>query len=389
MRIPLIAISLLAFCRFSWAENIGTLFVQDYQALPGQICEVQILADANLKSMSAVQFRLHFGSRVPESAPPLQPLPADPKNPQNPEAKITLGPIVPAGVLYAARAGQNEVEVGIVVLAPEGRNTFDGPGVLASIPLKVPPEAPPGTVYRLDIELIVLNDGNGKPITVSLQGGALGVVSPHRLYIDGGSPKLPDRETWLSISYESDTDTKLSAAVIGISVVPDNPAFPLPQLIGAVAGQAASGSSVTLVLVSPSTAIVRIEGKGQLIGEGTIAYVRIRTPSEVVRRASYRLSLNQVRLYDPYGAELIPTLLPGSLRVALPTGDVNADGRVDIIDVGLCLRYALGLLVPSQTLLQRADIEPKRAENIYGDGVVNISDVLRMLRIALGFDERY
>ncbi|MGC8835108.1 MAG: hypothetical protein ACP5R4_13765, partial [Armatimonadota bacterium] len=138
MRVPLVVISLLAFCRLSCAEEIGTLFVQDYQVLPGQICNVQISADAKLKSMSAVQFRLHFGSRVPESAPPLQPLLVSPGSPQNPEAQFTLGPIVPANVLSAARAGQNEVEVGIVVLAPPGRNTFDGPGVLVSIPLKVP-----------------------------------------------------------------------------------------------------------------------------------------------------------------------------------------------------------------------------------------------------------
>ncbi|MGC8834766.1 MAG: dockerin type I repeat-containing protein, partial [Armatimonadota bacterium] len=252
-------------------------------------------------------------------------------------------------------------------------------------------ETPPGTVYRLDIELIVLNDGNGNSIKdkVTLQGGALGVVSPHRLYIDGGSPKLPDRETWISISYESDTDAKLSAAVIGISVVPENPTLPLPQFIGAIAGQAAPNSGVAFVQVSPSSAIVRIESRGQPIEEGAVAHVRIRTPSDIVRRASYRLSLSQVRLYDSRGAELIPTLLPGLLRVALLTGDVNADGRVDIMDAGLCLRYALGLLTPSQTLFQRADIEPKRAENLYGDGVVNISDVLRMLRIALGFDEGY
>jgi len=56
-------------------------------------------------------------------------------------------------------------------------------------------------------------------------------------------------------------------------------------------------------------------------------------------------------------------------------GDINSDGVIDITDVILCLRQAVGLNPPEPTL---ADIN--------GDGEVNISDVILILRIAVGLD---
>jgi len=56
-------------------------------------------------------------------------------------------------------------------------------------------------------------------------------------------------------------------------------------------------------------------------------------------------------------------------------GDINGDGEVDISDVILCLRQAVGLDPPQPDL---ADIN--------GDGEVDISDVILILRIAVGLD---
>jgi len=56
-------------------------------------------------------------------------------------------------------------------------------------------------------------------------------------------------------------------------------------------------------------------------------------------------------------------------------GDINGDGEVDISDVILCLRQAVGLNPPEPSL---ADIN--------GDGEVDISDVILILRIAVGLD---
>lgn len=54
-------------------------------------------------------------------------------------------------------------------------------------------------------------------------------------------------------------------------------------------------------------------------------------------------------------------------------GDINSDGTVDISDVILCLRMAIGLNQPDHS---KADINK--------DGVIDISDVILVLRIAIG-----
>jgi hypothetical protein len=55
-----------------------------------------------------------------------------------------------------------------------------------------------------------------------------------------------------------------------------------------------------------------------------------------------------------------------------PKGDVNGDGRVNIVDVILCLRMALGLEPPD---LARADMN--------ADNFIDIRDVLQVLIIML------
>ena len=63
---------------------------------------------------------------------------------------------------------------------------------------------------------------------------------------------------------------------------------------------------------------------------------------------------------------------PGTFTVGMP-GDINGDGTVDISDVILCLRQAVGLDTPNPSV---ADMN--------GDGTVDISDVILILRKAVG-----
>ena len=64
-----------------------------------------------------------------------------------------------------------------------------------------------------------------------------------------------------------------------------------------------------------------------------------------------------------------------SISDNIQKGDLNGDGEVDISDVILCLRQAVGLDPPQPDL---ADINE--------DGEVDISDVILILRIAVGLD---
>jgi hypothetical protein len=68
---------------------------------------------------------------------------------------------------------------------------------------------------------------------------------------------------------------------------------------------------------------------------------------------------------------------------ALPgNGDVNTDGNVDLADVILARRFALGLAVPTAAQKAAADVAPPGE----ADGVIDAADVLRILRKALGIE---
>ena len=71
------------------------------------------------------------------------------------------------------------------------------------------------------------------------------------------------------------------------------------------------------------------------------------------------------------------------------TGDVaplgNRDGKVDVGDALVALRFALGLEIPTQEDIQHGDVAPLDATNQPNpDGVINVGDALVILRKALG-----
>ncbi|HOQ82472.1 MAG TPA: dockerin type I repeat-containing protein, partial [bacterium] len=59
----------------------------------------------------------------------------------------------------------------------------------------------------------------------------------------------------------------------------------------------------------------------------------------------------------------------------LNIGDINKDGIIDISDVILCLRQAIGL--------DNIDFD---SADMNGDGEVDITDVILILRKAIGLD---
>ena len=390
LRLPaaVILLSLVLPCR-AMAANV--ISVASVTARPGDEVRLQVALSSGLKRIGAVQLRLGFSERTPSSAPPLAPLPADPSGRMYGEAKIELGPIVPANVLSAARAGADEVEIGIVLLAPAGAPGIDGPGVLVSVPVRVPTSAPVGAVYKLALDVAILNDTNVQPISADVRAGTLTVVSPHRLSVDGGDPRQPGRDVWVPVSFSSDTGAAVSSAVFGFSVIPSGgKTLPDVEILGVVLDPALAGGMAYLMRLNKSSAIVSVRAPSPVVSRGTLAHIRIRIPEGIPEGEAYQLVLDHPRVYAPSGEELPISVQNGTLKIALRLADLNNDGRADIMDVGLCLRYALGLLTPpSQTVFARADIEPKRGPGQYGDGIINVSDVLRMLRIVLGFDIGY
>ena len=69
-------------------------------------------------------------------------------------------------------------------------------------------------------------------------------------------------------------------------------------------------------------------------------------------------------------------------------GDLNNDGEVNIFDVILCLRMALGLdvTIEGKTYSSPYPEWLKDRADMNADGEVNIFDVILVLRKALGLD---
>jgi len=84
---------------------------------------------------------------------------------------------------------------------------------------------------------------------------------------------------------------------------------------------------------------------------------------------------------------LLVLLLPTGCQAAqMAYGDVNGDGSLDIKDVGWALRAALKLVDLSPEAYHAADVAPLRSPYSFGDGTVDVSDVMRILRRMLGLE---
>ena len=82
------------------------------------------------------------------------------------------------------------------------------------------------------------------------------------------------------------------------------------------------------------------------------------------------------------------TLVAQYLPTSAPTlrGDLNKNGRIDIGDSLLALKFAVGALVPTAEQVALADVAPKRADGTSGDGRLGLNDVIRLLRRAVGLE---
>lgn len=65
------------------------------------------------------------------------------------------------------------------------------------------------------------------------------------------------------------------------------------------------------------------------------------------------------------------------------TGDINSDGNVDVIDVLLATRIAIGDLIPTPNQVLRGDVAPQISGLPVPDGVINTGDIVIIQGIAL------
>lgn len=173
MRRFLLPLVLLALAVSPAVAQKGVLSVGDITAAPGDVVSVDVVMDANLKNIAGVQFTLEFRESTPPGAPALVGV-ENPSKPGSGEADLVRGPMVPAGDFVLANVKvPGEIKVGIV-----GTEGFSGPGALVTLKIKIPEDVPDGTVYKLTIKDVTLNDPDVNPVEADLRGGTLTVKAP-------------------------------------------------------------------------------------------------------------------------------------------------------------------------------------------------------------------
>ncbi len=108
--------------------------------------------------------------------------------------------------------------------------------------------------------------------------------------------------------------------------------------------------------------------------DGILSYDLKGTPSLV-----YQVSAGGTPSQRKFGVEvthLQSTPLPG---------DLNKDGKINLSDAILALRFAASLAQPSAEQILAGDVAPKVGSKI-GDGRITILDVVRILRRSLGLE---
>ena len=113
-------------------------------ARPGSIVYVDIKADLLIRGVTAVHLILDYQGRSPSSAPELT---AAIKNPNN-AVEVLIGTLVPSPLMgIDIRTG----EISIAFVSFSRNQAGYGPGLVTSLPLQVPADAPTGARYALQL----------------------------------------------------------------------------------------------------------------------------------------------------------------------------------------------------------------------------------------------
>lgn len=91
---------------------------------------------------------------------------------------------------------------------------------------------------------------------------------------------------------------------------------------------------------------------------------------------------------SPSGDRIYTARFTSLERRAVLPGDLNGDGRVNVSDVTIALRIAVGLQTAAPTQIAVGDVAPKPGTEgrPFGDGAIDVKDVTRILRRAVGLE---
>ncbi|HEY3285318.1 MAG TPA: hypothetical protein VGN26_23850 [Armatimonadota bacterium] len=212
---------------------------------------------------------------------------------------------------------------------------------------------------------------------------------PSRLQLTvASSVALPGGEAIVRVGYTGSDGAAIGgiAGLVSIRAL-DAQSTWVPSLEGVDAGQALPGSSVFLTPEGLGQTRLRLTSPIAISPGTEVARLRLRMPTGAPEGFGFEVSITEAQTYSPRGdaSEALANAIV--ISISLPAGDADGNGRLDVMDVVLCLRISLGLYSPvPAAMLKRCDVAPKKTDGTYGDGVVSISDAMRVLRRVVGIE---
>jgi sugar lactone lactonase YvrE len=116
----------------------------------------------------------------------------------------------------------------------------------------------------------------------------------------------------------------------------------------------------------------------------------LQIPPDAAEGSRFTLTWIELKALDPDGKSLSLASNRLTMTARILPGDLNLDGRVDVTDAKIAADIVTGQLSPvSPRTLAAADVAPKKTDGTFGDGVVMINDVIRLIRRAIGLERQW
>jgi len=279
-----------------------TVAVGEYTANPGDTVRVEVRVDAAVRGVAGAQIVLDFKTVTPAGGPGLT---VDPSG-------LIYG-VIPAGGLVQANASVP----GQLTVAIASINGGDGPGVLLSVPVKVPEDAVRGAVYQLNLATAELSDINGDVLPTTSVGGSITVATGEKGQVSVGDYKGKAGEV---VNVEIKV-TEAVKRVAGAQLLLKFGDIGAVEEAGVAYGVIPAGALIQVNATKPgelSAAIASVSGGN---GPGTLLTVPIKL-KDGLPAGKYPVTLEIAELNDENG-DVIPTeTVQGSITVA-PTVELK------------------------------------------------------------------
>ncbi|MGQ9525435.1 MAG: hypothetical protein ACUVTZ_11440, partial [Armatimonadota bacterium] len=279
-----------------------TVTVGEYTANPGDTVRVDVRVDAAVRGVAGAQIVLDFKTVTPAGSPGLT---ADP-------AGLIYGVIPAGGLMQANVAVPGQLSVAIAAISGG-----DGPGVLLSVPIKVPEDAVPGAVYQLNLTTAELSDINGDVIQTTSVGGSITIATGEKGKVSVGEYKGKAGEV---VTVEIKV-TEAVKRVAGAQLLLKFGDIGAVDEAGVAYGVIPAGALIQVNATKPgelNAAIASVSGGN---GPGTLLTVPIRLKDDLPA-GKYPVTLEIAELNDENG-DVIPTeTVQGSIAVA-PTVELK------------------------------------------------------------------